>query len=153
MPTFDFSATDAYAVTSPPALVSALKSVVLPALGRPTIPTCSGSSAQSPKPTRDSRAKRFAYSTRGSASRTFPSCASSSSAPAVPAFSACSRASALFVVTSMLRIWPPSSPISTRANSFSLVSGNHLREDAVHGVGMDERDFETVEAPPRHLGR
>jgi len=51
----------------------------------------------------------------------------------------------------MLKIWPPSSPISTRANSLSLVSGNHLREDAVHGVGMDERDFEPVEASPRYL--
>jgi len=51
----------------------------------------------------------------------------------------------------MLRICPPSSPISTRANSFSLVSGYHLREDAVHGVGMDECDFEPIEPPPRYL--
>jgi len=50
----------------------------------------------------------------------------------------------------MIRVWPPSSPISTRANSFSLVSGNHLREDAAHGVGMDERDFQPVEATPRY---
>ena len=39
MPTFDLSDIDAYAVISAPARVSALKSVVLPAFGRPTIPT------------------------------------------------------------------------------------------------------------------
>ncbi len=41
MPTFDLSVTDAYAVISAPAFVSALNSVVLPAFGRPTIPTSS----------------------------------------------------------------------------------------------------------------
>ena len=60
IPTFAFSTTDAYAVTSAPACVSALKSVVLPAFGRPTIPTCRGRALYSPKPTRLSRANRFA---------------------------------------------------------------------------------------------
>ena len=41
MPTFGFSVTDAYAVISAPARVSALNSVVLPLFGSPTIPTSS----------------------------------------------------------------------------------------------------------------
>lgn len=76
----------------------------------------------------------------------FPSCASSASDPAAPACRDCSSASALFGVTRVLRIWPPSSPISIRTKSFALVSGNHLREDAVDSVGMDECDFEPEEA-------
>ena len=39
IPTFGFSVTDAYAVISAPARVSALNSVVLPLFGSPTIPT------------------------------------------------------------------------------------------------------------------
>ena len=56
-PTFAFSDTDAYAVTSAPACVSALKSVVLPLLGRPTSPTCIGIARypSNSKPTRPSR--------------------------------------------------------------------------------------------------
>ena len=42
IPTFALSETVAYAVISAPARVSALKSVVLPALGRPTMPAWSG---------------------------------------------------------------------------------------------------------------
>jgi hypothetical protein len=38
-----------------------------------------------------------------------------------------------------------------RTKSFSLVSGNHLREDAVHGVGMDERNLEPEKAGPWDL--
>ncbi len=41
MPTFGFAAALAYAVISAPAIVSALKSVVFPALGSPTMPTSS----------------------------------------------------------------------------------------------------------------
>jgi hypothetical protein len=41
MPTFGFAETDAYAVISAPARVRALKSVVLPLFGRPTMPTSS----------------------------------------------------------------------------------------------------------------
>ena len=50
MPTFDLSVCDAYAVISAPALVSALKSVVLPALGSPTMPTSSATAARVVKP-------------------------------------------------------------------------------------------------------
>jgi hypothetical protein len=45
MPTFDLSVWDAYAVISAPAFVSALKSVVLPELGSPTMPTSSAMAA------------------------------------------------------------------------------------------------------------
>ena len=41
MPTFGLSVTEAYAVISAPARVSALNSVVLPLFGSPTIPTSS----------------------------------------------------------------------------------------------------------------
>ncbi len=46
MPTFDLSVWDAYAVISAPALVRALKSVVLPELGSPTMPTSSATAAK-----------------------------------------------------------------------------------------------------------
>jgi hypothetical protein len=63
MPTFGLSETVAYAVMSAPACVSALKIVVFPAFGSPTMPTSSASGvrryATAPKPTRDSRAKRL----------------------------------------------------------------------------------------------
>ena len=45
MPTFGLSVTDAYAVISAPARVSALNSVVLPLFGSPTIPTSSAIAA------------------------------------------------------------------------------------------------------------
>jgi hypothetical protein len=44
-PTLGLSVMEAYAVTLAPACVSALKRTVLPELGRPTIPTCKGTSA------------------------------------------------------------------------------------------------------------
>src|SRR5262245_17613547 len=48
--------------------------------------------------------------------------------------------------TSMLSDCPPSKPISIRTNS---AMGNHLRENAVDGIGMDERDLETEQPFPR----
>ena len=59
MPRFGFCATSEYAVTCAPACVSALKSVVFPELGRPTMPTRSATSLYASKPTRVSRAKRL----------------------------------------------------------------------------------------------
>jgi hypothetical protein len=56
MPRFGFCATSEYAVTCAPAWVSALKSVVFPELGRPTMPTRSAKPRQPAKPTRASRA-------------------------------------------------------------------------------------------------
>ena len=56
MPRFGFCVTSAYAVTSAPACVSALKSVVFPELGRPTMPTLSATLRYALKPTRVSRA-------------------------------------------------------------------------------------------------
>src|SRR5215467_10298741 len=41
---------------------------------------------------------------------------------------------------------PPSKPISTLDDSVSA-TGHHLREDAVNGVWMDERDLHAVETP------
>src|SRR5690349_22706542 len=46
-------------------------------------------------------------------------------------------------------IWPPSKPISIRTRSSAM--RHHLREDAVHGVGMDERDLQAEHALPRLL--
>src|SRR6187551_1081969 len=58
-----------------------------------------------------------------------------------------SSASALAGVTSALRICPPSSPISIRTKSSA--TRNHLRENAVDGIGMDERELEPEEAAAR----
>ena len=57
MPTFDLSVWDAYAVISAPAFVSALKSVVLPALGSPTMPTSSATAAKGTRPARSTNGK------------------------------------------------------------------------------------------------
>ena len=54
-----------------------------------------------------------------------------------------SSVSALVGVTSALRICPPSRPISIRTKSSA--TRNHLRENAVDGIGMDERDLEPEE--------
>src|SRR5262245_29220677 len=58
-----------------------------------------------------------------------------------------SSASALAGVTSALRICPPSRPISMRTNSSA--TRNHLRENAVDGIGMDERELDPEEPRPR----
>src|SRR5262245_38576029 len=46
-------------------------------------------------------------------------------------------------------IWLPSKPSSMRTRSSA--NADDLREDAVDGVGMDERDLLAEEAPPRPL--
>ena len=75
-----------------------------------------------------------------------PSCASS--ATVARCRRACARAPRCSSgVTSALRICPPSRPISIRTKSSA--TRNHLRENAVDGLGMDERDLETEETPPR----
>src|SRR4051812_1503332 len=55
-------------------------------------------------------------------------------------------------------IWPPSKAISMRTRSSA--NADDLREHAVHGVGMDERDLEPEQPAPwrvvdqlRSLGR
>src|SRR5438067_8488967 len=45
-------------------------------------------------------------------------------------------------------IWPPSKPISTTTRS-ALAIGDQLREDAIEGVRMQERDLEAEEALSR----
>ena len=93
MPTCSFASwTDA------PARVSALKSVVLPDRGRPTIPTFEShvalGRATEPKPTRASRAYRLTYSTRPSTTRNTPSSPRSSHTVSSRARRAASSASA-----------------------------------------------------------
>src|SRR5690242_19093342 len=44
-------------------------------------------------------------------------------------------------------IWPPSKPISMRTRSSA--TADDLREHAVNGVGMDERDLEPEQPAPR----
>src|SRR4051795_12351630 len=46
-------------------------------------------------------------------------------------------------------IWPPSKAISMRTRSSA--TADDLREHAVHGVGMDERDLQAEEPTPRRL--
>src|SRR5438128_6690419 len=59
-----------------------------------------------------------------------------------------SRSSADSGLTSMLSDCPPSKPISIRTWS---AMGHHLRENAVDGIWMDERDLEP-EQPRVRLG-
>src|SRR5215510_15739422 len=44
-------------------------------------------------------------------------------------------------------IWPPSKPSSMRMRSSA--NADDLREDAVNGVGVDERDLQSEEPPAR----
>src|SRR3989440_3879801 len=80
--------------------------------------------------------------------RYFPSVASSATVPSAPPVSDRSSSSADVTVTSAPMIWPPSKAISSRTCSVSAIR-DHLREDAVDGVGMDEGDLEPEEALPR----
>jgi len=47
-------------------------------------------------------------------------------------------------------IWPPSNAISIRTRSGSATC-NHLRENAVDGIRVDERDLEPEQTGPRAL--
>src|SRR5687768_5517160 len=76
-----------------------------------------------------------------------PSCASSVRVPDAPAPRFRSSASALSPVTSQLRICPPAKPISTRTKSSA--TGNHLRENAVDRIGMDERELDAEQPDAR----
>src|SRR5262249_50921164 len=71
----------------------------------------------------------------------------SSSVPSALDDSARSSASMLSLVTSGLMIWPPSKAISILIRSASATR-NHLREDAMNGVGMDESNLEPEETVP-----
>src|SRR3954470_18992785 len=75
-----------------------------------------------------------------------PSSASILKTPSPPLSSAFSSASASSVVTSAARPWPPSKPISMRIRSAIC---HQLGQDAVHGVGVDERYLETEESRVR----
>src|SRR5262245_39714417 len=72
---------------------------------------------------------------------------SSTVAPPDDERSAVSSASALAVTTSALRICPPSRPTSIRTKSSA--TRNHLRENAVDGIGMDERELEAEQPAAR----
>src|SRR3954468_19730130 len=77
----------------------------------------------------------------------FASSASSVTEPSWPIpFASSSADSAL---TSMLSDCPPSNPISTRTCSAMC---HHLRENAVDGIRMDERDLQAEHACARLAG-
>src|SRR5437763_16636417 len=60
--------------------------------------------------------------------------------------SARSRPSAPSPDTSAPTVCPPSNAISIRTRPlFSAIAHNHLRQDAVQGIGVDERDRPAVE--------
>src|SRR5688572_23234733 len=62
-----------------------------------------------------------------------------------------SSSSAPWIVTSAESPGPPSNASSMRTESGSSANGNHLCEDAVDGVWMDESDLEAEEPDPRLL--
>src|SRR6476646_3854756 len=78
-----------------------------------------------------------------------PSSVSSSTAPPAPAVTARSTASAVSGDTIAAMICPPSKASSMRIESSGRA--HHLGQDAVDGVGMDERDLEPEEPAPRNL--
>src|SRR5512132_1737696 len=75
-----------------------------------------------------------------------PSSVSSSTVPPAPAETARSTASAVAEDTIAAMICPPSKASSMRIESSDRA--HHLGQDAVHGVGMDERDLEPEEPAP-----
>src|SRR4029450_10146543 len=70
-------------------------------------------------------------------------------APSFLVANACSSSSAEELVSRAPMIWPPSKAISTTTRSSGI--GPQLREDAVDGVGMQERNLEAEEAAARLL--
>src|SRR5688500_4067396 len=78
-----------------------------------------------------------------------PSSVSISTAPAAPALTARSTASAACGVTIAAMICPPSKASSIRTESSDR--GHHLGQDAVDGVRMDECDLEPEQPAPRLL--
>src|SRR5678815_2300080 len=86
---------------------------------------------------------------RGTATVMRPSSVSSSTVPPAPADTARSAASAASGDTIAAMICPPSKASSMRIESSDRA--HHLGQDAVHGVGMDERNLEPEEPAPRNL--
>ena len=82
---------------------------------------------------------RLKYTTRETTTVILPSLASSSTVASEPVWTARSTASAVAAGTSAVMICPPSKASSMRIESSG--SGNHLGQDAVGGVGMDEPDL------------
>src|SRR6186997_1727786 len=86
---------------------------------------------------------------RGTATVMRPSSVSSSTVPPAPADTARSAASAASGDTIAAMICPPSKASSMRIESSDRA--HHLGQDAVHGVGMDERNLEPEEPVPRFV--
>src|SRR5262245_22541885 len=78
-----------------------------------------------------------------------PSVVSSSIVPPAPAVTARSTASAAADDTSAAMICPPSKASSMRIESSAR--RDHLREDAVDGIRVHERDFEAEQSAARPL--
>src|SRR5712691_970405 len=114
-----------------------------------------GQDAAAPNPTSVSFLNRLTYATRWSAIVYRPSSASSESAASpLPARRsaeprACSNWSAPAGATSALMTCPPSKPISMRTRSVGR--RNHLRQDPVDRIRMDEGDLEAEESFARLL--
>src|SRR2546427_6953625 len=90
-------------------------------------------------------ATAYRPSSASSASAASPAPASISAEP-----SACSSASALAEETRAVMICPPSKATSIRTRSPSATT-DHLGEDAVDGVRMEEGDLEPEEPRPRRV--
>src|SRR5215211_2256608 len=78
-----------------------------------------------------------------------PSVVSSASVPPAPAVTARSTASAAAGLTIAAMICPPSKASSMRIESSARA--DHLREDAVDGIGMEKSDLEPEQPAPRGL--
>src|SRR4029079_12093905 len=78
-----------------------------------------------------------------------PSSVSRSTVPPAPAVTARSTASAVAGDTIAAMICPPSKASSMRIESSDRA--HHLGQDAVDGVGMEERDMQPEEPAPRNL--
>src|SRR4029079_16104541 len=78
-----------------------------------------------------------------------PSSVSRSAVPPAPAVTAHSTASAVAGDTIAAMICPPSKASSMRIESSDRA--HHLGQDAVDGVGMDERDLEPEQPAARNL--
>ena len=125
-----------------------MNSVVLPPFGKPTIPTWSPTGAgrrpSSPNPARLAHEALPCSATEhepGSVTRV------ERERPDSSLSSAFSSASALFALTIAPRICPR--PARSRCARIRRQPPDHLRQDAVHGVRMHERDLEPEEpAPP-----
>src|SRR5579884_3534346 len=125
---------------------SAAVPIPAPCFREPASANSRGRRAQpAAKPTRAARSFRLESATAETTTWSGPSSVARATTRSRSPASADSSSSADWASTKLPTTWPPTKPTSIRTRSSG--SGDHLREDAVHGVGVDEGHLQPEHAP------